>query len=228
MQIKFNNSKNFIYLTAYCLYQNKVSITGEGITENLSGFILYEDDEKTVVRDCSDYKYKWNIYTEYENGIVLTNSETDREQEPILLTQEQIEENLKTSKENKILESKKMLEQYLSENPILSYSHNSTPAFYSVTQEKQMLMMSQYTTYKIEKNLNSNAILTWNETGKECEEWTEEEFLQLILEIKQYVYPLVSYQQSIEMHIKNCTTQEEVSAVNIDFKHSSIFENTNK
>lgn len=228
MKTKFNGLENFLYLSSYCLYQDKVFLSGNGIEENLNGFILYEDDEETVVRDCSDYKYKWNIYTEYDNGIVLTNSETDREQAPTLLTEEQLEENLNMLKENKIIESKKMLEQYLLTNPILSSAHNNTPAFYSVSQDKQMLMMNQYTTYKIEKNRNPNAILTWNATGKECEEWTEEEFLQLILEIKQYVYPLVSYQQSIEMHIKNCTTQEEVAAVNIDFKHSSIFENTNK
>lgn len=83
MKIKFNLSENFLYLSSYCLYQDKVFLSGSGIEENLNGFILYEDDEKTVVRDCSDYMYKWNVYTEYENGIVLTNSETDREQEPI-------------------------------------------------------------------------------------------------------------------------------------------------
>lgn len=82
MKVKFNDSDNFIKLDSYVLYQDKVDMQGQGITENLSGFILYEDDEETIVRDCSEYKHKWNIYTERENGIVLTESETDRERKP--------------------------------------------------------------------------------------------------------------------------------------------------
>ncbi len=83
MKVKFKNLETFIYLTSYCLYRDKVSMAGDGIEENLNGFILYEDDEETVIRDCSDYKYKWNIYTEYENGIVLTESRTNREMKPV-------------------------------------------------------------------------------------------------------------------------------------------------
>ena len=82
MKVKFNNSDNYIFLTGCVLYANKVKLTAPGITENLSGFILYEDDEESIVRDCTDYKYKWNIYTEYENGIMLTKLETDRERKP--------------------------------------------------------------------------------------------------------------------------------------------------
>ncbi len=82
MKVKFSDSDNFIKLDSCVLYRDRVDICGQGITENLSGFMLYEDDEKTLVRNCSAYIYKWNICTERENGIVLTESETDREREP--------------------------------------------------------------------------------------------------------------------------------------------------
>ena len=78
-------------------------------------------------------------------------------------------------------------------------------------------MMSQYTTYQIEKEVNPDAVLTWNETGKACEVWKEEEFLQLVLEIKAYVYPLVSYQQTTEETINACSSIEEVEAIVIDY-----------
>ena len=91
MKVKFNDSDNFIKLDSYVLYQDKVDMQGQGITENLSGFILYEDDEETIVRDCSEYKHKWNIYTERENGIVLTESETDRERKPNLDAEKPVE-----------------------------------------------------------------------------------------------------------------------------------------
>lgn len=91
MKVKFNDSDNFMKLDSYVLYQDKVDMQGQGITENLSGFILYEDDEETIIRDCSEYKHKWNIYTERENGIVLTESETDRERKPNLDAEKPVE-----------------------------------------------------------------------------------------------------------------------------------------
>ena len=85
-------------------------------------------------------------------------------------------------------------------------------------------MTSHYATYTIEKNLGLNPILKWNSTGAECEEWTEEEFIQLILEVKAYVEPLVSLQQSYEVAIRNCTTQEELDAIEIIYDVYGIAE----
>ena len=82
MKVKFNSSKEFIHIRRYTLAPSYVKLIDEKLVWDLGGFILYEDDEKTVIRDCSDYNYKWNIYTEYPNGVVLTNSETEREREP--------------------------------------------------------------------------------------------------------------------------------------------------
>ena len=115
-----------------------------------------------------------------------------------------------------------MLAEYLENNPLHSSAHDGVEGIYSVTSEKQSLMMSQYMTYQIEKNINPDAKLTWNETGKSCAEWTEEEFLQLILEVKAYVYPLVSRQQQIEEQIMICTTQDELDAIVINYTPVSL------
>lgn len=121
------------------------------------------------------------------------------------------------AKKDKIAESKELLANCLATHPIQSNCHGNKTATYAVTAEKQTLMMSQYMTYQIEKTVNPDAVLTWNESGKECEVWTEEEFLQLILEIKAYVYPLVSYQQNLEEQISACTSMEELEAIIIDY-----------
>ena len=218
MKVKFNDSDNFILLTGYVLYNDKVKLTAFGITENLSGFMLYEDDEKTIVRDCTGYKYKWNIYTEYENGIMLTKSETDREQKPISITLEQVAENLIDSKKNVILQSRLLLSEYLENNPLTFVSNTGKKGTYSVTQEKQALMMSQYMAYQIEKAVNPDAKLTWNEAGEVCEEWEEEDFLHLIMNVKAYVYPLVSYQQTLEKQINNCKSQNELDNIIINYQ----------
>ena len=101
---------------------------------------------------------------------------------------------------------------------MVSSCHGNKECAYSVTQEKQSLMMSQYMAYQIEKQVNPNTVLTWNESGEECEVWTEEEFLQLVLEVKHYVYPIISYQQSIEKEISSCQSIKELDAIIIDYE----------
>lgn len=126
-------------------------------------------------------------------------------------------ETLEFVKTRKIAASKKALAAYLEEHPITSSAHGGKDGLYAVTEEKQNLMALNYTTYQIKKNAGMEAVLTWNETGKECDVWTESEFVQLIIEIETYVKPLVSAQQSMEMKIQTATTIQEVNAVEIIF-----------
>ena len=44
--------------------------------------------------------------------------------------------------------SKSMLAEFLENNPIRSTAHGNVEGVYSVTSEKQALMMSQYMTYQ--------------------------------------------------------------------------------
>lgn len=190
----------------------------------LSGLQLVNEHNGYVQTNREDYKY---IYRTYEDnplmielcndGVEYVEPEPTPEPEPYEPTPEELEAIFQQNKNDKITLSKSMLAEYLENNPIHSFAHNGIEGIYSVTNEKQTLMMSQYMTYKIEKTVNPDAKLTWNETGKSCEEWTEEEFLQLILEIKSYVYPLVSYQQHIEENIYQCTTQKKLDEIIIDY-----------
>lgn len=84
MKAKFNDSEEFITLRGWVIGGNQVTMVTDDIgkSENLSGFKLYADDEETVIRDCSDYVYRWDIYTEKKDQITYTNSETYRQGEP--------------------------------------------------------------------------------------------------------------------------------------------------
>lgn len=124
---------------------------------------------------------------------------------------------LNAIKGEKILKSKVLLAEHLASHPLVSTAHNGIAGTYSVTEEKQSLMTGQYVSYQAEKLANPNAVLTWNETGKSCEVWTEAEFLQLVVEIKQYVYPLVSHQQAIEESIHAAQTLDEIEAIVISY-----------
>lgn len=120
-------------------------------------------------------------------------------------------------KREKIALSKKMLSDYVASHPITSAAHGGVPGVYSITEDKQNLMASQYISYQAEKAVNPDAVLTWNETGRACEVWTEAEFIQLVIEIKARIAPLVSYQQKIEEKIASAETIEDIEAVVIDY-----------
>lgn len=216
-QVKFNDSEEIYDINAFQESGSVVTLKGFGITNNNSGFIFMRDGE--FVKDFSEYTTKYNVLTEIENGIMLSKDGsieteynrvrvTTAEDEAVILAQ---------MKQDKIAESKTELAVYLAEHPMQSYCHGGIIGNYNVTTEKQSLMMSQYMTYQIEKAINLDAKLTWNETGEACEEWTEEEFLQLIMEVKRYVYPIVSHQQTLEKQIVACTTAEELEAIMIDY-----------
>lgn len=121
-------------------------------------------------------------------------------------------------KEYKISESKARLKDYLETHPITSTAHKGIEGVYSITEEKQNLMMQSYITYQIEKAINpETAILRWNQTGEECTEFTEEEFLSLVMEIKAKVYPLVSYQQYLEKQIREAPDKETIAAISYSY-----------
>lgn len=117
----------------------------------------------------------------------------------------------------KILESKQILALYLEQNPIKSTAHNGVEGTYAVTEEKQNLMTSNYLTWQIESQLNPDAVLTWNETGKSCEPWKPEEFLQLILEIKNFVKPRIVIQQTYEEQVLLATSKDDIDLISLSY-----------
>ena len=143
--------------------------------------------------------------------------EPESDPKPYVPTEEELAAIFEQNKKDKVLLSKSLLAAYLEEHPITSTAHGGMEGVYSVTSEKQSLMTRSYMTYQIKKAADPSAKLRWNEAGKSCEDWTEEEFLQLVLEVEAYVYPLVSHQQTLEEQITACTTQEMLDAIVIDF-----------
>lgn len=175
----------------------------------------YED--LVIPTPIADENYeflKWN--PEIPTSGTVENNVTFVAEFKYIPTEEELKQILEKNKSLKIAESKELLSLYLEEHPLVSKCHNNTEATYNVTFEKQTLMSSNYLTYTIAKQSGiENPVLTWNASGCECEEWTEEEFVQLILEVSAYVKPLVSQQQSYEVAIKECSTQEELDSIQL-------------
>ena len=110
------------------------------------------------------------------------------------------------------------LNDYLQDNPILWKDGK----YYNVTQEKQSLLTSNIATYEIEVKSNPSAIITWNATGEECVEWNIEDLCSLAVAIKDYVKPMVTYQQQKEIEINNANTVEELQNIIIDYSSVAV------
>lgn len=116
-------------------------------------------------------------------------------------------------KQNKILQSKLQLAEFLENNPLL-YNNE----YYSVTQEKQALLTSAITAYQLKVQAGVPAVLKWNTTGDVCREFTLEEITGLVVAITEYVQPRVEKQQALEVQIRNAETLEELDSIVIDYE----------
>lgn len=126
--------------------------------------------------------------------------------------------DLEVIKQSMIEQSKTLLQEYLQNNPLLSYAKYEDGRYYTVTQEKQQQLTSKLFMATI-KALNREVYaLTWNDTGNICEEWTLEELTQLSEEIDDFVTDKVTKQQHIEVVIRNATTLEELESIVINYE----------
>ena len=188
--------------------------------------IIEKDNGLRILIASKGYKIYSTLSNIYINKVYLgVNDSIDNYKEiAIELLGEEQPETLETMKEKRIKLSKDNLAKYLEENPLLSTVKYEEGRYYNVTMEKQNLLLSNISTYQMSSQLGIPCPLTWNDTGEECELWTIEQLIQLSMEIRNYVSPLVSLQQYMEVNIKKCETNEELINVNVDFTEETINE----
>lgn len=124
---------------------------------------------------------------------------------------------LEELKEYRINLSKKLLSDYLSNNPLKSSCHGGKEAYYSITQEKMNMFTTNMMSYTMYKQAGIPSVIKWNSTAGVCEEWTEEECFALLMEWKPITEALVGYQQSLEVKIRNASIKEKVLAIDINY-----------
>lgn len=180
---------------------------------HVAGWPDLNGDYSTVeIIEIEEAEYK-DLRSILDEGKIPEDVETDQEPEPSV-------DELEWAKATKVAASKKMLAAYLESHPLSSNVHGGYTGTYSVTEEKQNLMSMNYATYMIKKNAGLDPVLTWNQTGEECEVWTEEEFLMLIVQVEAYIKPLVAAQQHYESAIKKATTLKEVAELEINYENN--------
>ena len=187
--------------------------------------IIEKDNGLRILIASKGYKIYSTLSNIYINKVYLgVNDSIDNYKEIAIELLDEQPETLETMKEKRIKLSKDNLAKYLEENPLLSTVKHEEGRYYNVTMEKQSLLLSNISTYQMSSQLGIPCPLTWNDTGEECELWTIEQLIQLSMEIRNYVAPLVSLQQYMEINIKKCETNEELINVNVDFTEETINE----
>ena len=225
LNLKYIGSEDFYQVSFKSNNKSLVTITGDFPVKR-KGFKLYKTEGGKPLGDYSSFV---TIYKELENGAMFSNDGSVYVEpevvEPVPPTEEELAAMFEANKASKINESKMLLADYLERHPLVSACHGGVEATYTVTTEKQTLMASNYLTYTIAKESGiENPVLTWNAAGEECEVWTEEEYVTLVLQTAEYVKPLVALQQSYEVQINACETQEELDGIEIVYDVYGISE----
>lgn len=192
-------------------------VEGEDPTDGVEAqdFVLFETTAES-----------WLRHYVSGNTLYFTNTpEPEPAPEP---TPEEIEaekqRQLEETKSYMIAQSKTELELYLATHPLQWVDGN----YYSVTQDKQALLTSQISLYKVAMEAGQPYELKWNTTGDVCTVWTIENLSALALSIGAYVQPLVTHQQTLEVAVRNATSMEELDAINIEYDsvHNPVEEDT--
>lgn len=130
--------------------------------------------------------------------------------------------SLSEAKTVRATESREKLVTWLEDHPIVSSCHGGEEAIYSITAEKQSYLQSMILiATTAAANGQTDFKPSWNASGEQCTyDWTLAELQQLALEIEAAVRPLISYQQTLEKEIMDCTDMDALVAVVIDYANA--------
>jgi hypothetical protein len=186
---------------------------------NNLGITCIEPDEGHLIRKIKSgqifkkvYLNKKDSVDNYEQIVDVNYVFEEREDKVI------DDSNLAKAKSELIKLSKFNLSEYLENNPLFSTVKYEDGRKYNVTSDKQNLLASNIITYQFAQQQGLDYQLEWNDTGEISEPWSIEELVQLSIEIKNYVSPIVQQQQRIEKAIKGCKTIEELQQIDMTFK----------
>lgn len=186
---------------------------------NNLGITCIEPDEGHLIRKIKSGQVFKKIYLNKKDNvnnyeqIVDVNYVFEEHEDKVI-----DDNNLAKAKSELIKLSKFNLSEYLENNPLFSTVKYEDGRKYNVTLDKQNLLASNIITYQFAQQQGLEYQLEWNDTGEISEPWSIEELVQLSIEIKNYVSPIVQQQQRIEKAIKGCKTIEELQQIDMTFK----------
>lgn len=168
---------------------------GEQVTEK---YIEYDYNEFTVDKDAIDLDDIINYPEKYLNYV------TDSQINDMTLD----EYKMYRQEENKMA-----LADFLSAQTV---TYNGKE--YGVSEEDQNEMALNLTQYQVLTASGQDVSLEWHSKKAKCEEFTQEEFIELIAMIKAFVYPYYQKMQDIKTDIFNSKNKFELSSIEIKYE----------
>lgn len=175
------------------------------------------DLQKQIIKKSIEIRLKRKedvaeIFKNYKN---LTDDEKSELLGEFNLTPYQ--KSLEEIKIEKIEKSRNDLATYLENNPLVTDCHSNKTGIYTITEAKQNMFTSKYTAHMTLVASGIEDIMTWNEQGKPCEPWTDEECVAFIGQWSTITTALVKHQQDMEVNINACIDADEVDKIIIDY-----------
>lgn len=112
-------------------------------------------------------------------------------------------------------ENKSRFAEFLKNHP-LTYTDGKQ---YGVTMEDQNEIQLNISQYQIQVQCGiENPVLEWHSIHEACTRWTIEDLTQLVLAIRNYIYPWFEKFNTYKAMIYAATTVKEVREINLEYK----------
>ena len=197
------------YTEEYTVYLDKKSVHAE--IENIN-VVTKAEDGATVVQNVDKMVFTVTL------GKPFIDKKVDSIADYVGYIENPDSLSLKDYKKYAVKASKDELELYLLTHPLESEIHGSEKKNYSISENKQILLLMEINMATAAKEQSISYQPSWNASGEVCEPWTLEELVSLSFEMVKVVKPLVSYQQSLEEQILSKGSIEEIKSIKFDFE----------
>lgn len=196
----------------YSVYLDRKSLTSEEVMVNV---MEQSKDNVNIVKSVPMTIYSVSLGKPYiDNDVKAIKDYIGYVSNPEELS-------LEDYKKYSIKLSKDELENYLFNNPLRSNVHGNEYKLYSITGNKQILLLMELSCAKEAEEASIPYQPSWNASGESCTyDWTIDELRRLAFEINAIVKQLVSYQQKLEEQINEKISIEEIKEIEFDFRSS--------
>lgn len=152
-----------------------------------------------------------------DKNVVISVDTSVEPHTPIIVPKIALSCTLEQYKEEMIRQLEDSFAKYLENNPIESTCHGE-PKLYTITKDKQILLMNEIRMAEKSRELGIEYIATWNADNEESEEWSLEQLWQLAFEISNAVKPLLADEQAIDKEIRKANSFEELFEIDYLFE----------
>ena len=190
--------------------------------EKVYVFICLNGVVGTETKDEYDGKHVTEEYIEYDyNEFVVDKDAIDLND--IINYREKYLNYVPDSQINDMtLDEYKMHRQEENKMALADFLSTQTVTFngkeYGVSEEDQNEMALNLMQYQVLTASGQDVSLEWHSKKAKCEEFTQEEFIELIAMIKAFVYPYYQKMQDIKIAIFNSKNQFELSTIEIRYE----------